>query len=63
MKVRYILSLLVLCLLAITNAVADCSEPNVYFAYRSFLPEHETMKRFAEVGVHTYCIFPANTTN
>ncbi len=39
------------------------AEPNVYFAYRSFWPEHETMKRFAQAGVHTYCVFPANTTN
>ena len=44
----------------------NCSfgaEPNVYFAYRSFWPEHETMKRFASVGVHAYCVFPSNTTN
>ncbi len=39
------------------------AEPNVYFAYRSFWPEHETMKRFASVGVHTYCVFPSNTCN
>jgi len=39
------------------------AESNVYFAYRSFWPEHETMKRFAAAGVHTYCVFPSNTTN
>lgn len=39
------------------------AEPNAYFAYRSFWPEHETMKRFAQAGVHTYCVFPSNTTN
>ncbi len=38
-------------------------ERDVYFAYRSFWPEHETMRKFAERGVHTYCVFPANTDN
>ena len=43
--------------------LARGAEPNVYFAYRSFWPEHDTMKRFASVGVHTYCVFPSNTCN
>lgn len=34
-----------------------------YFAYRSFLPEFEAMKRFAAAGVRTICFFPGNTTN
>lgn len=34
-----------------------------YFAYRSFNPEFETMKRFTAVGVDTICFFPANTNN
>lgn len=42
---------------------AAAAEPKTYFAYRSFWPEHETMKRFASVGVHTYCVFPGNTEN
>ncbi len=33
------------------------------FAYRSFWPEFEAMKRFGASGVNTYCIFPANTYN
>ncbi len=33
------------------------------FAYRSFWPEFEAMKRFGDNGVNTYCIFPANTYN
>lgn len=45
------------------SAASLGAEPNVYFAYRSFWPEHETMKRFASVGVHTYCVFPSNTEN
>lgn len=55
-------ALLTLVLLTLTS-LSWASEPNVYFAYRSFWPEHDTMKRFAEVGVHTYCVFPSNTTN
>lgn len=34
-----------------------------YFAYRSFKAEHETMQRFAAVGVDTFCIFPSSTDN
>lgn len=34
-----------------------------YFAYRSFLPEFGTMKRFADAGVETICFFPGNTAN
>ena len=34
-----------------------------YFAYRSFLPEFEAMKRFAAAGIRTICFFPGNTTN
>ena len=44
-------------------AFARAAEPATYFAYRSFWPEHETMKRFAEAGVHTFCVFPSNTAN
>lgn len=38
-------------------------DKNVYFAYRSFWPEHEAMKRFFAAGVKTVCIFPSSTTN
>ncbi|MDO5310131.1 MAG: hypothetical protein Q4G03_11670 [Planctomycetia bacterium] len=41
----------------------SASQSRVYFAYRSFWPEYETVKRFASVGVHQYCIFLSNTTN
>ena len=34
-----------------------------YFAYRSFWPELETMKKFREAGVNTICFFAANTVN
>jgi hypothetical protein len=37
--------------------------PRRYFAYRSFWPELETMKKFHEVGVDTICFFAANTVN
>ncbi|MBP5620427.1 MAG: hypothetical protein J6X44_00275, partial [Thermoguttaceae bacterium] len=62
MKKRTTFALVAL-VVAILSAVSRAAEPNVYFAYRSFWPEFETMKRFAEVGVHTYCVFPSNTTN
>ena len=42
---------------------ARAAEPATYFAYRSFWPEHETMKRFADAGVHSFCVFPSNTAN
>ena len=38
-------------------------DKNVYFAYRSFWPEHETMKKFSRCGIHTYCLFPSSTCN
>lgn len=34
-----------------------------WFAYRSFLPEFGTMKRFTDAGVDTVCFFPGNTAN
>ncbi len=34
-----------------------------YFAYRSFWPELQTVKRFAESGIDTVVVFPANTLN
>ncbi len=34
-----------------------------FFAYRSFWPELETMRRMGECGIDTFCIFPANTLN
>ena len=34
-----------------------------YFAYRSFNPEFEAMKRFASSGVDTICFFPGSTSN
>ena len=34
-----------------------------YFAYRSFLPEFDAMRRFESSGVRTICFFPGNTTN
>ena len=36
---------------------------SIYFAYRSFWPEFEAMKRFKDSGVNTVCIFAANTDN
>ncbi|MEK6795325.1 MAG: hypothetical protein AABZ39_11135 [Spirochaetota bacterium] len=33
------------------------------FAYRSFWPEFEAMRRFKDAGVNTVCIFAANTDN
>ncbi len=34
-----------------------------YFAYRSFRKELETRKKFSELGVRQFCVFPANTVN
>ena len=34
-----------------------------YFAYRSFNPEFETMKRFTDIGLDTICFFPGNSNN
>ncbi len=36
---------------------------NVYFAYRSFWPELETTKKFADAGIATVCFFSSNTFN
>ena len=47
----------------VAATLARAAEPATYFAYRSFWPEHETMKRFAKAGVHTFCVFPSNTAN
>ncbi len=73
-KVRFIIDLLLLTaflsalltgsVLSAADGTNDCKmEKNIYFAYRSFWPEHETMKKFSRCGVHTYCLFPANTCN
>jgi len=35
--------------------------PDRWFAYRSFRPASEPIGQFAELGVDTVCIFPANT--
>ena len=42
-------------------AVCGAKEP--FFAYRSFWPEFEAMRRFKDAGVNTVCIFAANTDN
>ena len=34
-----------------------------FFAYRSFWPQPDTVRQFAELGVDTVCIYPANTLN
>ena len=34
-----------------------------YFAYRSFNPEFETMKRFVDIGLDTICFFPGHSNN
>jgi len=36
---------------------------NIYFTYRSFLKELDTVKKFHEIGINTVCLFPANTDN
>ncbi len=36
---------------------------NIYFAYRSFWPELETVRKFHECGIDTVCFFASNTTN
>lgn len=38
-------------------------EKNHYFAYRSFWPELETMKKFRECGVDTFMFMVSNITN
>ena len=39
------------------------TQKNQYFAYRSFWPELETMKKFRECGVDTFMFMVSNTTN
>ena len=39
------------------------AEKNHYFAYRSFWPELETMKKFRECGVDTFMFMVSNTAN
>ena len=34
-----------------------------FFAYRSFWPELETVRRFGEIGINTVAVFPSNTWN
>ncbi len=34
-----------------------------FFAYRSFWPELETVRRFGEAGVNTIAVFPSNSAN
>ena len=34
-----------------------------FFAYRSFRKELPTRRRFAELGIRQFCLFPANTVN
>ena len=60
---RIVLYTFVVLATSLLVATARSSEPATFFAYRSFWPEHETMKRFADAGVHTYCVFPSSTTN
>jgi hypothetical protein len=36
---------------------------NKYFAYRSFWPELDTMKKFRECGIDTFCFMVSNVTN
>lgn len=36
---------------------------NIYFAYRSFWPEQETVRKFHECGIDPLCFFASNTTN
>lgn len=57
-------------ILVLASFAALCADPpkvemnkNVYFAYRSFWPEHEAMKKFFAAGVKTVCVFPSSTTN
>ncbi len=45
------------------KAVAAERPNRLYFAYRSFWPEFAAMRQFKEAGVHTICLFPANTAN
>ena len=44
--------------------VASAAHEFPFFAYRSFLPEHDAMRRFAEqADVNVVTLFPANTYN
>ena len=38
-------------------------EKNIYFAYRSFWPEIETMKKFRDCGINTFAFMVSNTAN
>jgi hypothetical protein len=38
-------------------------DKNTYFAYRSFWPEIETMKKFRECGIDTFTFMVSNTVN
>jgi hypothetical protein len=38
-------------------------DKNMYFAYRSFWPELETMKKFRECGIDTFTFMVSNTDN
>ncbi len=49
-------------LLTVDVWAADGQKP-AFFAYRSFWPEFEAMRRFKDAGVDTVCIFAANTDN
>ncbi len=54
------------CLVALSlfAASALAAHEFPFFAYRSFLPEHDAMRRFAaRAGVNVVTLFPANTYN
>lgn len=63
MKTRQLAATVLTLTVLFFSSAARAKDPATYFAYRSFWPEHETMKRFAAAGVHTYCVFPSNTEN
>jgi len=53
-----------MCAMAVTgnSGAGDLpTNPERWFAFRSFRPDSETMEQFGAAGVKVHCIFPANT--
>lgn len=55
--------LLIVLFSAVLALCAHAGVPGKFFAYRSFWPETEAMKQFADIGVNLYAVMPSNSFN
>ena len=55
--------LLIVLFSAVLALCAHAGVAGKFFAYRSFWPETEAMKQFADIGVNLYAVMPSNSFN